>query len=85
MMKFKFFFKFFEGCVKEIFGIVFSVGCQVDGKSFKVISDVIVNGEIDSMCGYLFYDIWGEIWMVDYGQREGIIVNSWFFFLVFEE
>jgi len=46
-MKFKSFSKSLEGCVKEILGTAFSVGCQVDGKSPKAISDAIANGEID--------------------------------------
>ena len=38
-----------QGTVKEILGTAFSVGCQVDGKSPKEISDAISNGEIESM------------------------------------
>jgi hypothetical protein len=47
-MKFKSFSKDLKGCVKEILGTAFSVGCQVDGKSPKAISDAIEEGEIDS-------------------------------------
>lgn len=39
-----------KGTVKEVLGTAFSVGCQVDGKSPKVVSDEIENGEIESMC-----------------------------------
>ena len=38
-----------QGTVKEILGTAFSVGCQVDGKSPKEVSDAISNGEIESM------------------------------------
>ena len=37
-----------KGTVKEILGTAFSVGCQVDGKSPKEISDDIESGEIES-------------------------------------
>lgn len=36
------------GTVKEILGTAFSVGCQVDGRSPKEISDEITSGEIES-------------------------------------
>jgi large subunit ribosomal protein L12e len=39
-----------EGTVKEMLGTAFSVGCQVDGKSPKAVSDAIAAGEIDSEC-----------------------------------
>jgi hypothetical protein len=48
-MRFKSFSKDLKGGVKEILGTAFSVGCQVDGKSPKAISDAIDAGEIDSM------------------------------------
>ncbi|KAH8151768.1 uncharacterized protein LAJ45_04390 [Morchella importuna] len=35
------------GTVKEILGTAFSVGCQVDGRSPKDISDDIASGEIE--------------------------------------
>ena len=38
------------GTVKEILGTAFSVGCQVDGRSPKEISDEIENGDIESGC-----------------------------------
>ena len=47
-MRFKSFSKDLKGGVKEILGTAFSVGCQVDGKSPRAISDAIEAGEIDS-------------------------------------
>lgn len=47
-MRFKSFSKSLEGVVKEILGTAYSVGCQVDGKSPKAVSDAIGAGEIDS-------------------------------------
>lgn len=47
-MKFKSFSKDLAGCVKEILGTAYSVGCQVDGKSPREITDAIDAGEIDS-------------------------------------
>lgn len=47
-MRFKSFSKTLAGTVKEILGTAFSVGCQVDGKSPKVVQDQIDAGEIDS-------------------------------------
>ncbi|KAK1756905.1 ribosomal protein L11 [Echria macrotheca] len=46
-MRFKSFSKELKGTVKEILGTAFSVGCQVDGKSPRAISDAIDAGEID--------------------------------------
>ena len=37
-----------KGSVKEILGTAFSVGCQVDGKSPKDVSDGINAGEVES-------------------------------------
>ena len=37
-----------KGTVKEVLGTAFSVGCQVDGRSPKEISDDIASGEIES-------------------------------------
>ena len=39
-----------KGTVLEILGTAFSVGCQVDGKSPKEISDAIKEGEIEGRC-----------------------------------
>lgn len=47
-MRFKSLAKDLSGTVKEILGTAFSVGCQVDGRSPKAVSDDIENGEIDS-------------------------------------
>jgi large subunit ribosomal protein L12e len=47
-MRFKSMAKDLKGTVKEILGTAFSVGCQVDGKSPKDISDEIEAGEIES-------------------------------------
>lgn len=38
-----------KGTVLEILGTAFSVGCQVDGRSPKDISDDIKEGNIDGM------------------------------------
>ena len=48
-MRFKSLAKDLKGTVKEILGTAFSVGCQVDGRSPKQISDDIESGEIESM------------------------------------
>lgn len=42
--------KSLQGTVKEILGTAFSVGCQVDGRSPKDVSDDIESGEIESQC-----------------------------------
>ena len=47
-MRFKSLAKDLKGTVKEILGTAFSVGCQVDGRSPKEISDDIENGTIES-------------------------------------
>ena len=39
-----------KGTVLEILGTAFSVGCQVDGRSPKDISDDVKAGNIDSRC-----------------------------------
>ena len=48
-MKFKSLSKSLAGGVKEILGTAFSVGCRVDGRSPKDISDDIDSGEIESI------------------------------------
>ena len=48
-MRYKSFAKDLKGTVKEILGTAFSIGCQVDNKSPKAISDAIEAGEIDGM------------------------------------
>lgn len=45
-----------KGTVKEILGTAFSVGCQVEGRSPKDVSDDIEAGEIESKCPH---PIWG--------------------------
>ncbi|KAI1004999.1 hypothetical protein K3495_g3216 [Podosphaera aphanis] len=46
-MRFKSLSKDLKGGVKEILGTAFSVGCQVDGRSPKDVSDDIASGEIE--------------------------------------
>ena len=50
-MRFKSLSKDLSGTVKEILGTAFSIGCQVDGRSPKEVSDDIASGEIQSKCG----------------------------------
>lgn len=52
-MRFKSLAKGLEGTVLEILGTAFSVGCQVDGKSPKDISDGIKSGEIEGSFFFL--------------------------------
>lgn len=52
-MRYKSYSKDLKGTVKEILGTAYSVGCQVDGKPPKVISDAIENGELEGMRFYL--------------------------------
>jgi len=47
IMQFKSMSKDLKGVVKEILGTAFSVGCQVDGRSPKEITDDISSGEIE--------------------------------------
>lgn len=47
-MRFKSLAKELSGTVKEVLGTAFSVGCQVDGRSPKEISDDIESGTIES-------------------------------------
>ena len=47
-MRFKSLAKELSGTVKEVLGTAFSVGCQVDGRSPKEISDDIESGAIES-------------------------------------
>lgn len=57
-MRFKSMAKGLEGTVLEILGTAFSVGCQVDGKSPKDISDGIKKGEIEGLCLFSFESVW---------------------------
>ncbi len=50
-MRFKSLAKELSGTVKEVLGTAFSVGCQVDGRSPKDVSDDIDSGAIESKCG----------------------------------
>jgi large subunit ribosomal protein L12e len=43
-----------RGTVLEILGTAFSVGCQVDGRSPKDVSDDVKAGEIDSMFSFFY-------------------------------
>jgi large subunit ribosomal protein L12e len=61
-MRFKSLAKELSGTVKEVLGTAFSVGCQVDGRSPKDVSDDIESGQIESKCGisvpiYLYLQI----------------------------
>ena len=46
-MKVKSYARELKGCVKEILGTAFSVGCTVDGKSPKELSDQIGEGTLE--------------------------------------
>lgn len=48
-MRFKSLAKDLAGTVKEVLGTAYSVGCQVDGKSPKDVSDSIASGDVQSM------------------------------------
>ncbi|CAF9921729.1 MAG: 60S ribosomal protein L12 [Heterodermia speciosa] len=45
-MRFKSLAKDLAGTVKEVLGTAYSVGCQVDGKSPKDVSDSIASGDV---------------------------------------
>lgn len=47
-MRFKSFSKDLAGTVKEILGTAYSVGCQVEGRSPKAITEDIDSGAIES-------------------------------------
>ena len=55
-MRFKSLAKELSGTVKEVLGTAYSVGCQVDGRSPKEISDEIENGTIESTFVCLGYE-----------------------------
>lgn len=46
IMRYKSLSKDLSGTVKEVLGTAFSVGCQVDGRSPKEVSDDIASGDI---------------------------------------
>jgi hypothetical protein len=50
-----------KGTVKEILGTAFSVGCQVDGRSPKEISDDIESGEIESTSALFPPNFWAAL------------------------
>lgn len=64
-MRFKSLAKGLEGTVLEILGTAFSVGCQVDGKSPKDISDGIKSGEIE-----------GSFFLVVVSFLEGLLMRA---------
>lgn len=58
-MRFKSLARELSGTVKEILGTAYSVGCQVDGRSPKDVSDDIASGEIESM--FSATSVWHEL------------------------
>ena len=46
-LRYKSLAKELKGTVLEVLGTAFSVGCQVDGKSPKVVQEEVQNGEIE--------------------------------------
>ena len=52
-MRFKSMSKDLRGTVKEVLGTAFSVGCQVDARSPKDISDDIESGNIEGKYCYI--------------------------------
>ena len=46
-LRYKSLAKELKGTVKEVLGTAFSVGCQVDGKSPKVVSEEVESGEYE--------------------------------------
>ena len=63
-MRFKSLAKDLAGTVREVLGTAYSVGCQVDGKSPKDISDDISSGEIQSKWTYRI----GSLRLLTFGQ-----------------
>ncbi len=67
-MRFKSFSKDLAGTVKEILGTAYSVGCQVEGRSPKAITEDIDSGAIESKLmrstfGY-YVNSKTDIWLV---------------------
>ena len=54
-MRFKSLAKDLSGTVKEVLGTAFSVGCQVDNRSPKDVSDDVDSGAVDSTSRFLSY------------------------------
>lgn len=50
-----------RGTVLEILGTAFSVGCQVDGRSPKDVSDDVKAGEIDGTWSLPIIRVWIEL------------------------
>ena len=71
-MKFKSLSKTLKGGVKEILGTAFSVGCRVDGRSPKDISDDIDSGEVESISPVCIHELMGSSGRVDASKRRGI-------------
>ncbi|PNY24493.1 putative ribosomal protein L12, partial [Tolypocladium capitatum] len=76
-MRYKSFSKDLKGTVKEILGTAFSVGCQVDGKPPKVITEAIDSGEIDSkrppsLPWQLALNHTGLAWLTRFNSPRGI-------------
>lgn len=68
-MRFKSMAKELKGTVLEILGTAFSVGCKVDGRSPKQISDDIKAGEID-----------GKLTLSPFARCETIRRETWLTF-----
>jgi len=64
-MKFKSLSKSLKGGVKEILGTAFSVGCRVDGRSPKDISDDIDSGEVESISSICIHGLMSSPGRVD--------------------
>lgn len=73
-MRFKSLAKELKGTVKEILGTAFSVGCQVDGRSPKAISDDIDSGEIESTAPVSPSAIATWAWMLILRRSSGRVI-----------
>lgn len=82
-MHFKSMSKSLKGGVKEILGTAFSVGCRVDGRSPKDISDDIESGEIESNSHLWEYandssgriNVWGLVGCYSELSKRDSIIN----------
>ena len=54
-----------KGTILEILGTAFSVGCRIDGRSPKDVSDDVKAGEIDSMF-WLFCVVYMDVVLIGY-------------------
>jgi len=50
--------KTLKGTVMEILGTAFSTGCQVDGKSPKLVQEELMNGEYEGTSWYRLHRIY---------------------------